>query len=107
MLVAFVGSGSSIASGTGGFWLCRFLAFRVRIGWSHARALLKPALGALEPVQCIEQLKTDLTHLVRARRELLGLSNGKPDSINRHASLIRQFVVNGRRAQLSLDVNHS
>jgi hypothetical protein len=106
MPVAFVGGGSFIASGTSRFALRRFRALGICIRSSHPKALLKPPLGALEPVQGIEQLKTNLTHLVRARRVLLGLSNGKPDSVNRHARLIREFVVNDPRTRLSLGVNH-
>ena len=107
MPVLLVESRSSIARGTGARRLGRFSVLGFRIRSSESKALLKPPLSSLESIQRIEQLKTGLTNLVCARSELLRLSNGEPDSIDRYASLIREFVVNSRRTRLSLIVNHS
>jgi hypothetical protein len=70
------------------------------------KALLKPSFCTFEPVQCIEQLKTGLAHLVRVRRELLGLPDCESDSINRDPDLICEFVFKRAGPGLSIGFDH-
>jgi hypothetical protein len=52
---------------------------------------LKPAIDGLEPLQRVQKLKGDVSHLIRARCELLGVLDGKPDAVDSNTGLVRHL----------------
>jgi hypothetical protein len=52
---------------------------------------LKMPLCGLKPLKCVQQLKVRFLRLVHSRRELLGVSDGKPYPLNRNARLVGKF----------------
>jgi len=61
-----------------------------------SRALLKAALGSFQSLQRIQQLQPGFLHLIRSRRELLGMLDGEPDSIYRNPRLVSHFKLDRR-----------
>ena len=62
----------------------------------YSRSILKPAINGLEPLQRVQKLEADVTHLIGVWRELLSVLDGKPDAINSNARLIRHLELHWR-----------
>jgi hypothetical protein len=56
---------------------------------------LEPAINSLKSLKRIQELETDLPHLICARPELLHILNGKPDPVDRDTRLIGEFKFHG------------
>ena len=63
----------------------------------QATASAQPAIGYLKPLQRIQELDADVSHLIRPRRELLAVLDGESDAVDGNARLIRQFEFHWRR----------
>jgi hypothetical protein len=82
-------------------------------GFSHASTselwhrvgpgpFLESAVHGFQPLKGVEQLQTRITHLVRARGEMLGVLNGESDPIYCDPRLIGHLELDGGRPRIHL-----
>ena len=63
---------------------------------------LESAVHGFQPLKGVEQLQTRITHLVRARGELLGVFNRESDPIDCDPRLVGHLEFDGRGPRIHL-----
>jgi hypothetical protein len=58
---------------------------------------LEPAIDGFQPLQRVQELEANVSHLIDPRRELLSMSDGKLDAVDGHTRLVRHFELHGSR----------
>jgi hypothetical protein len=61
----------------------------------YSRSCLETLVNRLKPLQGIEELKSGLTHCVRAGRELLGVLDDESYPVHCHTNLVSHLELNG------------
>jgi len=57
---------------------------------------LEPAIDGFKPVKRVQELEADVSHLIRTRRELLSVLDGKPDAVDGDTRLVRHLELHWR-----------
>jgi hypothetical protein len=65
---------------------------------------LDPAIDGFKPVKRVQELEADVSHLIRTRRELLGVLDGKPDAVDGNTRLVRHLELHWRGPGLRASV---
>ena len=54
---------------------------------------LEPAIDGFQPLQRVQELQADVSHLIRTRRELLRVLDGKPYAVDGNTRLVRHLEL--------------
>ena len=76
---------------------CQSIAVRMTIigmaSHRESRSFLKPAIDGFQPLQRVQELEADVSHLIRTRRELLRVLDGKPYAVDGNTRLVRHLEL--------------
>jgi hypothetical protein len=54
---------------------------------------LELAIDGFKPLERVQELEAEVSHLIRTQRELLSVFNGKPDAVDSNARLVGHFEL--------------
>jgi hypothetical protein len=57
---------------------------------------LEPAIDGFKPLERVQELEADVSHLIRTQGELLSVLDGKPDAVDSNVRLVRHFELHWR-----------